>query len=188
MVGRPLYPHAGQVRQASWSTTNFTSHSGGTCCTFTSHSGGTCSTFTSHSGGTYCTFTSHGGGTPLHPSPPPTTGWPAPEARPLLHGTRTATACCAATATTATPPPGTVFPGPATRVFARPGEDSTSSGRPPRVRRPPAHLDLYDTASMASRSGGSHVESPVAVSPLRPLCRRGNTVPPSPATISSWRR
>ena len=75
-----------------------------------------------------------------------------------------------------------------TRVFAHPGEDSTSYGRPPWVRRPPAHLDLYDMASMASRSGGSHVESPVAVSPLRPLCRRGNTVPPSPATISSWRR
>ena len=72
-------------------------------------------------------------------------------------------------------------------VFERPGEDSTSSGWHPRVRQPSSHLDLYNLASMAFRSGGSHVESPVAVPLLRPLCRRGNTVPSSPAARLSWR-
>ena len=36
----------------------------------------------------------------------------------------------------------------------RPGAASTS-GRPPRVHWPPSYLDLFDLASMASRSGGA---------------------------------
>ena len=51
--------------------------------------------------------------------------------------------------------------GPA-RVLARLGADSTSTSGPPPVRRPPSHLDLFNLASVASRSGGSHVENPAA--------------------------
>ena len=51
--------------------------------------------------------------------------------------------------------PGSVFPGNPAGVLVRPGAASTS-GRPPRVRRPPQHLDLFD---LASSVWGSHVET-----------------------------
>ena len=96
--------------------------------------------------------------------------WPLPHAVQLLPPL----------AVPAMPPSGNVFPGPTARVFAGPGEDSTTSNQPPHVHQPPYHLDLYNLASMASRSRGSHVESPVAVpSALLTVLDGGITVPPS---------
>jgi len=66
----------------------------------------------------------------------------------------------------APPGSGTVFHSTPAVVFARPEPDSTlqsgqqALGRPSRLRRPPANLDLYDLSSAVLRSGGSPVEEP----------------------------
>ena len=158
-MAAPSTPTWGRVRWASRCCFSFTSHSGGTPCTFTSHGGGTSSTFVSHSGGTSTSWSC------LHLAALFPTGWSAQEASPLrlrTRGTPRAPQPLPPPVDLAQAPPGTVFPVHADRVFARPGEDSTSAGRCPRVRRPPPHLDLYDLVSAALRSGGSHVESPAA--------------------------
>ena len=71
--------------------------------------------------------------------------------------------------------PRTVFPGSPARVFVQPGATSTSS-RPPHLRQPPSHLELFDLASMAWRSGGSHAEAPTE----NPKWQTGIHHPPPP--------
>ena len=65
----------------------------------------------------------------------------------------------------ATAPPGTVFPC-SYQGFWTPRRGLYIIQLTSSYPSASSHLDLYDLASIASRSGGSHVESPVAVPPL----------------------